>query len=157
FDASGRLVIGFSRNPRDFALNKYIQIKDVKKDSGFYLRINTEEAGRILNADLADFVWPDGADRPQNNDGTEQFSFKDYRTQRFDYNYKIGRKANEQADWSVTESHEEIKAQQAMTGRTAKVHAVLGSAANWEADHVKDVTTISGNTGPWDADTSTRG
>ena len=157
FDATNRLIVGFSRHPKKFPLNKYVQIKDVKRDAGFYLRINTEEAGRVLSANLAESVWPDGADRPQNNDGTEQFAFHNYKTQRYDYNYKIGRKANEQADWSVTETHEAIKAQQAMTARTAKVHAVLNTAANWEASHTKEVSTITGNTGPWDADTSTRG
>lgn len=156
-EASGRLVTGYSRNPKDFALNKYVQLRDVTKDSGFYLKITTEEAGRILTSDLSDFVWPDGADRPQNNDGTELFSFADYRTQRYDYAYKLGRKATEQADWGITESHQKIKAQQAMTARTARVHATLATAANWEADHIKDVTTITGVTGPWDADTSTRG
>lgn len=157
FDASNKLAVGFSRNPKDFALNQYIQIRDVKKTSGFYLRINTEEAGRILAADLGEFVWPDGADRPQHHDGTEQFAFKDYRTMRHDFSYMLGRESNEQADWSLAESHEQIKAQQAMTARTAKVHDVLNTAGNWEADHTKDVTTILGVTGPWDADTSTRG
>lgn len=156
-EASGKLVVGFSRNVKDFALNKYIQLKDVPKTSGFYLRITTEEAGRILDSDLQDFAWPDGADRPQNNDGTELFAYHDFRTERYDFNYKIGRLAAEQADWGISESHQQIKAQQAMTARTAAVHAALNTAGNWESDHTIDVTTIPGNTGAWDVDTTTRG
>lgn len=155
-EGSDKLVVGFSRNPKDFALNRYVQIRDVTLKSGFYLRINTEEAGRIINSDLADFVWPDGADRPQGNDGTEQFAFHDYRTQRYNYAWKIGQEAIEQAAWGVVESHEAIKAQQAMTARTVRTHGVLANDANWESDHVIDVTTIVGNTGPWDASTVAR-
>lgn len=155
-EGSDKLIVGFSRNPSKFALNEYIQIRDVTKKSGFYLKINTDEAGRILDSDLSDYVWPDGADRPQYNDGTEQFAFHDYRTQRFNFHWKLGRDAKDQAAWGIVESHEAIKAQQAMTGRTVRVHSILNSAANWEADHTKDVTTIAGVTGTWDASTSAR-
>lgn len=155
-EGSDKLVIGFSRNPKDFLLNKYIQIRDVTLRSGFFLRISTEEAGRIINANLADYVWPDGADRPQNNDGTEQFAFKTYLTERYDFPWKLGRLAVEQAAWGIVEQHEANKAQQAMTGRTVRVHQTLNDPNNWEADHVKDVTTIAGVQGPWDVSTVAR-
>lgn len=155
-DASGNLVTGFSRNPTDFALNQYIQLRDVTKMSGFYLVLSALEAGRILNSDLADFVWPDGADRPQNNDGTEEFAFADFRCTRYNFPYKLGREAVEQADFAVAEAHQRLKAQQAMTARTEKVHQILASASSWEAAHIKDVTTITGNTGAWDVSTSAR-
>ena len=153
---SDKLVVGFSRHPNKFALNEYVQIRDVTLRSGFYLVINTEEAGRILDSDITDHVWPDGADRPQNNDGTEQFSFRDFRCLRLNYAWKLGEQAINQASWDVVESHEAIKAQQAMTGRTQRVHNVLNNPANWEADHTKDVTAIAGNQGPWDASTVAR-
>ena len=157
FDAANSLRVEFSRNARDFAVNRYVQIVKVKKDQGYYLRINTEQAGRVLNANLQDHVWPDGADRPQTNDGTEKFHYRSYLTQRRDYDFMLGRKATEQADWDVVGSHERMQAQLAMTSRTASVHAVLSNAANWEADHVKDVSTIDSVTGPWDVDTNDRG
>jgi hypothetical protein len=155
-EATGGLVIGFSRNPDQFPLNSYIQLKPVSKDRGFYLKVTTEEAGRILSTDLAEFVWPDGADRPQNNDGTESFGYLDYFTKRYDYPYKLGNKSVEQADWAISETHKSIKAQQAMTARTARVHAILGNDSNWESSHVIAVDDISGNTGPWDASTVAR-
>jgi hypothetical protein len=155
-EATGNLVIGFSRNPDDFPLNQYVQLKPVTKDQGFYLRVTTEEAGRILSTDLAEFVWPDGADRPQNNDGTESFGYLPYKTKRLDYPYKLGDKSREQADWAISETHKSIKAQQAMTARTVSAHAILGSDSNFEAAHVAVVANISGNTGPWDASTVAR-
>jgi hypothetical protein len=153
-EGSDKLVTGFSRNVKDFPLNRYIQQREVSLKSGFYLKITTEEAGRILDSNLSDFVWPDGSDRPQNNDGTEMFSFLPYNTQRYDFPYKLGFEARDQAAWGIVESHEAMKAQQAMTGRTVRVHGVLGNNANWESDHVKDVTTIDGVTGAWDTATS---
>ncbi len=155
-EGSDKLIVGFSRNPKRFALNEYIQLRDVSLKSGFYLNINTEEAGRVLDSELSDHVWPDGADRPQNNDGTEQFSFKDYRTQRYNFSFKIGYDAKDQAAWDIVESHQAIKAQQAMTARTQRVHAVLGTAGNWEAAHTIDVSLVPGVTGPWDESTNVR-
>jgi hypothetical protein len=154
--ATAGLVIGFSRNVDDFPLNDYIQIKPVTKDVGYYLRLTTEEAGRVLSTDLSEFVWPDGADRPQNNDGTELFAFDSYRTQRFNYAFKLGDKSREQADWGVVDAHKAIKAQQAMTARTVRAHAILQSNSSWETGHRIAVDDIDGNTGPWDASTVTR-
>ena len=154
--ATNNLIIGFSRAADKFPLNDYIQLKEVEKDQGKYLRITTEEAGRILDADLAEFVWADGDDRPMNNDGTELFAFHDYRTNRYDYGYKLGYKASKQAEWDIGLTHQQIKAQQAMTARTLRVHQVLNNPASWEANHRIDVATIAGNSGTWDASTTAR-
>lgn len=154
--ATNNLVIGFSRDVKRFPLNSYIQLKPVTQDQGKYLKITTEEAGRILDADLSQFVWPDGADRPQNNDGTELFAYWDYRTHRYNYGYKLGYKAKNQADWAIGKTHQQIKAQQAMTARTNRVHSILAANSSWETGHRKDVATISGNTGTWAASTTAR-
>jgi hypothetical protein len=154
--ATNNLVIGFSRNPKQFPLNSYVQLKPVEQDQGKYLRITTEEAGRILDSDLSEFVWADGADRPQNNDGTELFAYDDYRTKRYNFGYKLGYKAKNQADWAIGKTHQQIKAQQAMTGRTVRVHSILAANSSWETGHRKDVTTIAGNTGTWQASTTAR-
>lgn len=154
--ATGGLVVGFSRNVKDFPLNDYIQLRPVTQDQGRFLRITAEEAGRILDSDLSEFVWADGADRPLNNDGTELFAFDDYRTLRYDYGYKVGYKAKEQADWDVVATHQKIKAQQAMTARTNRVHSVLAASGSWDTGHRKDISTISGVTGTWDASTTAR-
>ncbi|MAI41373.1 MAG: hypothetical protein CMP95_02830 [Gammaproteobacteria bacterium] len=155
-DASGRLITEFSRNPDEFALNSYIQLSNVNKSAGYYLKITPEEAARVLNANLAEFVWPDGAPRPSRNNGTETFTFAGYETQRYDYDFTIGRKASEQADWNIIESHSRIKAQQAMTARTLSVHGLLQDNGSWATGHSIDVTTIPGNTGNWDQSTSAR-
>lgn len=155
-EATQSLVVGYSRNPELFALNQYVQIRPVDADQGKYLKITPEEAGRILDSDLSEFVWADGADRPQNNDGTELFAYHDYRTQRVNHAFKLGYKASSQASWSIGHTHRAIKAQQCMTGRTVRVHAVLSAASSWATGHRKDVSAIPGNTGTWQASTAAR-
>ncbi len=156
FRSSGKLQVGFSRNPNKFALPRYSQITPVERDAGFYLNINCEQAGRIVDADLSEFVWPDGADAPENNDGTEKFNFKDYRTKRYVYAFKLGQKAAEQADWDIEKTEASILAQRAMTARTVKALSVLTTDANWDSSHIATVSAISGNTGTWDASTTAR-
>lgn len=155
-EATDKLVIHYSRDPKKFPLNRYIQMKEVSKDSGYYLQITAEEAGRIVGGNLNEFVWPDGADRPVRNAGWEQFRYEDYRTQRFDFDYTIGYKSEKQADWDIRATGAATKAQQAMTARTKAVHVVLAATGNWDATHVKDVSTITGNTGSWELSTTQR-
>jgi len=155
-EASGNLVVEYSRNPDDFSINKYIQITDVPKSSGYYLSITPEEAARVLSGSLDEFVWPDGSPRPNRNSGTELFNFSDFTTERYDYDFILGDKSHEQADWDIVQTHAAIKAQQAMTARTVAVHNVIGTNANWPTGHFVDVTAIAGNTGTWDASTVAR-
>jgi len=156
-DATGNLIVHYSRNPEDFPLNRYVQIRKVEKDSGFYLSINAEEAGRIVGGDLNEFVWPDGADRPVRNAGWEEFNFADYRTQRFDYDFIIGNKSANQADWDIKQTGAATKAQQAMTARTRAVQRELYDTGNWDATHVKASSAILTNQGSWELSTTQRG
>lgn len=154
--ATGNLIVAFSRNPTDFPLARYVQYRDVDKDAGYYLRINTEQAGRIVGGKLSEYVWPDGADRPRRNAGTEKFKFIDYRTERYDYDFTLGYKAMNQADWNIRETEAAFHAQQAMTGRTVQVHDVLKTAGNWDANHKSDVSAILTNAGSWELSTTQR-
>lgn len=155
-DATSNLIVHYSRNVKDFPLNKYIQMRPVSKDSGYYLKITAEEAGRIVGGNLNEFVWPDGADRPMRNAGWEQFNFEAYKTQRFDYDFVIGFKASKQADWDIMATGAVTKAQQAMTARTRAVHNVLSDTDNWDASHVADVSAILTNSGSWELSTTQR-
>lgn len=157
----GSLIIDFSRNQRDFKVNKYMQIVPVKKTTDLYLKMGIDECARIINGDLAEFSWPDGSDRPGGNDGNEQFTFLPYMTQRKLYSARIGKLASANADWDIIQHHSRIKAAQAMTARTVKSLSVMTDTANYEASHTIDVTTISdesgANSGDWGAATVANG
>ena len=154
-EATGNLIVSFSRNPNKFPLAKYAQYREVKKTSGLYLRIKAEECARIINANLEDYVWPDGNDAPIRPE-MEEFRYEDYRTKRYAYPWQLGWKARDEADWPVTNVNQAIIAQKAMTGRTLKVLTALQTTGNWDATHIATVSAIETNTGNWEDSTSAR-
>lgn len=154
FDASGRLISGYSRNPDKFQVMKYAQLVKSPKGVGFYLKLSPQEAARVVNG--VDYTWPDGSIRPMHTDGLELFNFKEFRTERFDYGFTIGQKAADQADWPIVEQHSQIHAAKCMTNRTMRALAVLTTSTNWtvaggtdpdlSADHTATATALAGGT-----------
>jgi len=155
-EASGKLVVDFARNPKDFAVNKYAQVVPVKKVSGAYLKMTIEEAGRITDSNLNDRVWADGEAAPEGNDGTESFEWPTFYCVRRAFPVKLGNLTIDQADWDILAQHSRIKAAQAMTARTQLAITQAVATGNYDASHVLDVTAISGNTGRWDQSTTAR-
>lgn len=157
-EASGKLIVDFSRNPSKFAIARYAQIVPVKNDqpAGYYLEMTVEEAGRILSTDGAQFAWPDNSERPKNWHGTESFEFKDFRCERFEYGAPIGDRTKNAATWDIIAQHAAIKSQQAMTFRTQKAVSELTTAANYASSHTSAVASITGNSGNWAASTTAR-
>lgn len=150
FEASGELTVHFSRNPKDFALNQWITLTPVKKSTGYFLRITPENAARIISADNAEFVWPDGQDAPQGEYNNESFEFIAYLTKRALFPFRLGYKAVDQASWKVVAVHAAMAAQQAMTARAVKAATLVNTQSNWAATHTATATTIAGgflNTG----------
>lgn len=155
-EASGKLVVAFSRNIKDFRINRYCQLIPSKQTVGYYMNMTAEEAARLINSDGTDFRWPDGAEAPRGEDGTESFEWLQYRCQRYLYNVTLGDLAVQQADWGITDQHLAIKAQQAMTARTLEAVTALTTTASYDATHTAAASAISGNTGTWAASTTAR-
>lgn len=152
-DATGNLIVSFSRAISDFPLPKYVQYRPVKKTTGLYLRIKPENCARIVNSNLEDFVWPDGADAPKMPNMSE-FKYEDYRTERFLFPWQLGYKTRNEADWPLGPVNKEECAQQAMTGRTQLVVNQLETTGNWDASHILDVTSLDGADDSWENSTS---
>ena len=131
FESSGQLVVSYSRNPKDFPLNKYITLVPVKKTVGYYLRITPENAARLLTTDGADNVWASGADAPQGNWNAESFEFQPYTTTRFAFTVPLDYKSVEQASWKITAYHAAMLAQQAMTLRALRCISALETTGNY--------------------------
>lgn len=152
-EASGSLVIEFSRNPKRFALNNYVRIVPVDKMTGYYLTITAEEAARVLNSNGSDHVWHDGSEAPSGDDSTESHGFTQYACKRYAYPFALGDLAVQQASWPIVESHARIHAQQAMTLRTQVASTVLTTSGNWGSS-TSAASAMTGG-GYWDASTST--
>src|SRR5690606_7190771 len=143
FDASGHLVVNFSRDPKSLAINNYTTLIPVKKSIGYYLEITREEAARVLSADMKQYHWPDGNDAPTGIWSGESFEFKAYETKRYAFPFMLGYKAQEQADWKILASHAAIYAQQAMTARTMKVAALACNSSNY-GSNTSSASTLAG-------------
>jgi len=151
-EATGNLIITFSRDPSRFALPKYAQYRPVTKSTGLYLRIKADECARIMDADLKDYVWADGADAPKQTH-TEEFRYENYRATRYAYPMQLGNLAREEADWDIEGIHKAFNAQKAMTARTVKLVNSLETVANWDSSHVKWPHEMS-DVYSWEASTS---
>ena len=53
--------------------------------------MTVEEAGRIQQTDLANFVWADGQPAAEGNDGLESFAWLTFRTIRYNFPVLLGR------------------------------------------------------------------
>ncbi len=144
FDATGQLIVGYSRKPKDFPLNEYVTLIPVKRSTGYYLKLTPENAARILSGNVADFVWHDGNDAPSGEWNTESHEFVQYFTTRYAFPFRLGYKAVQQADWKILAVHAANVAQQAMTGRTLNVVTKLTTAANWPSAHTSATATALG-------------
>lgn len=155
-EASGKLVIDFVSPKSRFQLNKYIQMVDVTKQIGMYLKMGLDEAVRLVNTDLSDFLWPDGADEPDGKDGTNDFEFLQYDTKRFAYAFTLGNLTVDQATWDIVAQHAAIKAHQAMVARTVKAVTALTTSGNYDSTHTSTVAALTTSGYTWANSTSVR-
>lgn len=142
--ARDKLLVDFARDPKKFKIAQYSQVIPVERDTGYYLYLDPDEAGRVLNGDARDFVWYDAGDAPRRHAGTQEFEFRPFRTQRYAYDFTLGWKAVRQASWDIVARHAAAKAQLAMTVRTQLAANILLDSTQYAADHVINATTAYG-------------
>ena len=152
WEASGKIIVDFSRAPADFALPRYTQYVKTPKQVGYFLQITPDNAARIINTDLSEFRWPDGQPRPMGNDNHKDFQFVKFSTDRYAFPFTLGTLTIDQSDWNVTAMYSRMAAQQAMTGRALRVITLVGNSANWPTTHTNTATLAGG--GKWDVATS---
>lgn len=155
-EAGNKLVIDYSRNPKKFALNKYIQIQPVDKINALYLQMTIEERGRVMSTNAAEYDFDDGADAPSGTDGTESFLWLNYLAKRKAYAFRLGDMAVDQASWDLVAQMADIQAQKAMTVRTQLAYNVLTTTGSYASGHVSTSAAISGNSGTWAQSTTAR-
>ncbi len=157
-ELTDKLVVDFSRNINDFPVNKYSQIVPVERNQGYYLKITREEAGRLINSDIRNFLWADGMDRPRHNNEMESFDFVAYLTKRYDFGFNAGYLTTQQAQWNLRAHNAGIKAEQAMRARTQQVITAATTTGTYASSHVSAVNggSIPNTSGQWDQSTTAR-
>jgi hypothetical protein len=150
FDATGHLVVAFSRNTKDFSINQYVTVTPVKKTTGYYLQLNTEASARVTDSLINTATWHDGQDAPTGEWERENFEFRQYTTQRYAFPFRIGYRAADQADWKIVASHAAMAAQRAMTARTVRVVDTLTASGAFPSgnDITCNSTSVAEGTAP---------
>ena len=143
-EATGLIQTEFTRNVKSFALNRYTKLVPVTTTSGYYLKINSDEAVRVVNE--ADFRWAYGEDRPTgiNND----FEFVNFSTKRYEKGFHIPYETAKVAAWDIVAQHARSRAAQLMTLRTQRALTVLTTAGNWSSNvnYFSDFDALTGLT-----------
>lgn len=152
FETSGKLVVDFARNVKDFRVNQYCTLVPVKRDIALYLRIDPVAARRLLGSGKNN-VWHDGNDAPTGNDNNRKFSWTQVQTTRYAFAAALGYKAKGQADFDIVKTHSAALATQAMTLRTKLVCDKLVDTSNYDSTHTATATASGG--GFWTAGTIT--
>lgn len=143
----------FSRNPDSFPLNTYAQLVTDAAIAGLYVLLDTNAAVRVIN--LRDFEWPDGNDAPDGQ--ARDLTWKKFATNRRSFQFRIGRKARENAAFDIMGANARMSATQAMTARTFDAVTVMTTAANWEtAQKAATIDALLSLTGAeWTSSTAT--
>lgn len=144
WEASGRLAVGYARNVKDFAVNKYVQLVKSPKVRGYWMKLTAQEAARVVSTN--DYVWSWAQERPLRPDGLESFNLNEFTVTRYDYGFNLDHDTIEQAEWEVAEQHAKIHAAKAMTARTINVLSAITTTSNWQTSNDADMTSNHTNT-----------
>ena len=144
FDVTGNLIVGFSRNPKDFKINQYMTLTPVKQSIGYYARINPITNTRIQTADGSAEIWADGADAPEGPVLNQEHDFLSYTTQRYLREARLGYLAVEQAAFDIKKFHTDGLGVQCMTRRTQLGLTALQDTTQYPTSHVSTVTNLAG-------------
>lgn len=152
-ELSGNLIVGFSRNTKDFAVNKYCKITPVKKKRGQYVYLNQADIARFAGGTTAQRKWAPGTLSPTGLQNTQSFEYREFLTERYREPITMDSTAVDQAEWPILSTHSELAAQAMMTNRALLASTELTTTGNYAGSHVDTATNWGG--GLWDAGTVT--
>lgn len=144
-------VISFIRDPKTYRINKYAQLVPTSKTVGVYHRIGLDQAVRNVNSD--EFLWEDGAKRPDGHQNRLKYDTVEFQTERYNYPWTIGWKAIEQADVKLVVAHTAMAQNQLMVGRTNRAMTLLETASNW-GNNTATAHDLNDGAGFWDTASS---
>ena len=144
FDTTGNLIVGFSRNPKDFKVNQYMTLTPVKQSIGYYARINPITNTRVQTVDGSATSWADGADAPEGPVANQEHDFFQYSTSRYIDEARLGYLAVEQAAFDIKKFHTDGLGVRCMTRRTQMALTALLDTTQYPTSHVSTATTLAG-------------
>jgi hypothetical protein len=144
WETSGRLAVEYARNEKDWNVNKYTATRKTATMEGRYMFISPDNAMRQLSTTGANFVWNDGADRPNPHDNNAEFSWLPFMCERYAPSASIGNLAKNQSDYDWNAHYGRQLGQQCVLMRANKAITLLNDSTQYPSDHVFTQTTAGG-------------
>lgn len=119
--ATKGMMVGYSRNPKTFPSNRYLQIIPSSKPSGYYGVWTSRQAGRILTPDGKEWIWADGGERPGGLGNLESWTWNPLLLRRYAPAFTLGNIAISAADFPILINQGTVPAQQLMTLRALQI------------------------------------
>jgi hypothetical protein len=144
------LIVEFTRNPKAFPVNEFIDYRIVDKQRGYYVKMLNDLQTRII--DDTDNIWADGNDSPHWTDGTPAFTFPQYVCVRRREPARLGALGTEQAAWDLLDQTSRMLAANLMTKRVRRIYETLTTSGNWSfgfsggSSNYATATTAGGGT-----------
>lgn len=150
-EGSGQLLVDYSRNEKDFLVNRLTTITPVNLPAGYWQRFNPADANRLR--DLNTYKWRDGQQFPAGDQAKQGFTNLSYATERYAEVYPIGYQEKENATWDVETQATNILGPKLMMIRTKAFVDLVTAAGNYLSTNTKTATSWGGGT--WAAATAT--
>jgi hypothetical protein len=149
---TSRLIVDYSRNPKDFPVNFLATIHSVDVPQGYFAKLDPLAQARLTSSPQH-YSFADGSQRPIQVDNVQSFSFISYFAQRYCRTQPIGYLALQNAAWDLDASTINVLANQMMTVRTNAFYGEVTNSANYLSTHTNNATSLGG--GFWSAGTTT--
>lgn len=143
-------VINYARDPKKYKLNKYTQLIKTEAPIGVYYKIHPDDHVRFINDQ--ETIWEDGAKRPEVTGNRIRHDTVEFQTVRRDYDFQIGWKTLQVADYKVLLANTNAAQNQCMIAWTNEVINLGETAANWEGNTASAVDLDGG--GYWNTGTA---
>lgn len=141
-------IIGYMRNPKRYRVNNYVQLIPTQKTVFVWYKLHPDDMGQRVLTD-AEWVWTDGAKRPENHANKMRFDTVEAQCIRRNYDFVLGWETLEQADVNVLVAHTSMAQNQCMTNYTKRIIALLENSANWEGNTAA-ANDLNDGHGYWD-------
>lgn len=142
-ELSGNLMVSFSRNLKDYAVNRYSKITPVKLPRGAYLYFNPADQARLPNQPYG-MRWPAGTVAPTGFHTTLGFEQRTYQTERFRLSTTLDQRSVDIANWDIQKKHTEALAQKVMANRAHSVATVATTPGNYPSGNTDTATNLAG-------------
>lgn len=147
-----RLIVDYSRNPKDFPVNFLASIFNVDLPQGYYAKLDPAAQARLTSSPQH-YSWADGQQRPIQVDNEQGFTFESYFAQRYARTQPIGYLTLQNASWDLDATTINVLANQMMTVRTNAFYNLVTNAANYLSTNTASATSLGG--GFWGSATVT--